>query len=203
MAATGAVYQVTYVMQSLGSTIENVCHYREMNGLSTPAQIRTAAENWLTIVAAALSNNVLFTNIIIKQMTPLALDETLGPPTTTTHGAVSQGPTNSTIAQIITKRTGVAGKSHRGRWYFGGIPTSHLGDAGLNIVGIGVWTTVVGLLMGEFGPTGNNTHLQFGVYSRSIGGFNPFTVAGWQAITGLDIQPVFGNQRRRRLGVGI
>ncbi len=203
MAAAGAVYQMTYQYKVFGSTCENVVHYRELNGLSTPAQIRTASENFLTIIAAALSNSVLFTNIIIKQMTPLALDETLGPPATTTTGSVSSGPINATLAQIITKRTGVAGKTHRGRFYFAGIPNSHQSDTGLNLVGVGVWTTVVGLLLGEFGPSGSNTHLQIGVYSRSIGGFNPFTVAGWQPITALDIQPVFGNQRRRRFGVGI
>jgi hypothetical protein len=203
MPAVGNIYQVTYNMRLNGQICENVVHYRELTGLSTPAQIRTSAEKYLTLFATGISNEVVFTSIIIKQMTPLALDETVGPPVTTTQGANSSPAINNTLALILTKRTGVAGKSHRGRLYICGIPASQADEVGLNLPGVGVWTGQVAGLMAVFGPTGTDTHLQIGVYSRSIGGFNPFTVPGWQAITSLDIQPVFGNQRRRRVGVGI
>lgn len=203
MPATGAVYQVTYQSRQNGQICEQVLHYRELNGLSTAAQIRTAAENYWTIIATAISNQVSFVNMIIKQMTPLAFDETVGPPVTTTAGTNSSDPINNTLALVLTKRTGVAGKTHRGRLYINGIPVSQASQTGLTLVGVGIWTTITGLLMGEYGPSGSNTHLQIGIYSRSIGGFNPFTVAGWQPITSFDIQPVFGNQRRRRVGIGI
>lgn len=203
MPATGNVYQVTYQMKLNGQICENVLHYRELNGLSTAAQIRTSAEKYWTLFANGISNEVVFSNMLIKQMTPIAFDETTGPPVTTTQGANSSSAINNTLALILTKRTGVAGKTHRGRIYIPGIPASQADEIGLNLPGVGVWTGQIAGLMGVFGPTGTDTHLQIGVYSRSIGGFNPFTVAGWQPITSLDIQPVFGNQRRRRVGVGI
>lgn len=203
MPATGNIYQVTYQSKQNGQICEQILHYRELNGLSTPAQIRTAAENFWILIAPAISNQVTFQNMIIKQMTPLAFDETLGPPVTVSGGTNSSDPINNTLALVLTKRTGVAGKTHRGRLYINGIPVSQADQVGLNVVGVGVWTGVTAGIMAEYGPSGTNTHLQIGVYSRSIGGFNPFTVAGWQPITSLDIQPVFGNQRRRRVGIGI
>lgn len=203
MPATGDIYQVTYQSRQNGQICEQVLHYRELNGLSTPAQIRTSAEKYWTIIATAISNQVTFVNMIIKQMTPLAFDETLGPPVTTSGGSNSSDPINNTLALVLTKRTGTAGKTHRGRLYINGIPVSQADQVGLTLVGTGIWTTITGLLMTTFGPAGSDTHLQVGIYSRSIGGFNPFTVAGWQPISSFDIQPVFGNQRRRRVGIGI
>jgi hypothetical protein len=108
------------------------------------------------------------------------------------------------ISAVITKRTGVAGKSHRGRVYIGGLPLTFATDPNkLNTTGATAIGTFTGQVIGTWGPSGSDPTLQIGVYSRKIGGTNPFTVAGWQAITALDGQIVFGTQRRRRVGVGI
>lgn len=204
MPATGQIYQVTYVMSVLGQAVENVLHYRELNGTSTPAQIRTSAEKFFTFVAPMISSSVLFTQIIIKQMTPLAFDETIGPPATTTTGSNgSSADGNTTVALVITKRTGTAGKTHRGRMYIGGLPGAYTAQSILTSSLSTESGTFVSNMMGAFGPTGTDTHLQLGLYSRTIGGSSPFTVAGWQPVTSLDVQTTLGNQRRRRLGVGI
>lgn len=203
MPASGEIYQVTYQMTSSGQTIENVLHFRELDGLSTPAQIAVSAEKYLTEIAALIVNQVAFTNMIIKQMTPVAYDETITPPVTTTSGSASNSPANNTIALIFTKRTGTAGKSHRGRIYLGGLNPSIMGNNSLNSTGVTLASSVATALMGVFGPSGSDTHLQLGLYSKKIGGDKPFTVAGWMPVTKLDVQAVFGNQRRRRLGVGI
>lgn len=203
MPATGEIYQVTYQIAVTGQLCENVIHFREMTSSSTPAQLRTSAEKYLTAIAPVTSNQALFPNMIIKQMTPIAFDETVGPPATTVGGSVSSVPVNNTVAQILTKRTGTAGKTHRGRIYLAGLANNMANANELNSTGVTAMVTARDLIMSTFGPSGTDTHLQIGVYSRSIGGSVPFTVAGWQPLTSIDIQPVFGNQRRRRLGVGI
>lgn len=203
MPAVGPVYQMTYQMSQEGQTVENVLHFRTLTGTETPAQIRTSAEFYLTAISPGISNQVIFTAIVIKQMTPIAFDQTVAPPATTSTGANSSDPINNTLALILTKRTGVAGKKHRGRIYIPGIPASQAGQFGLNSAGAAVWTTIKNQIMATYGETGTDLNLRIGVYSRSIGGFNPFTTAGWQQLSGLDIQPIFGNQRRRRIGVGI
>lgn len=203
MAATGDIYQVTYQYLVEGQTCENVIHYRGLVPALTKTQVRTSANFYWTTISPGISNLVTFPSMIIKQMTPLAFDETISAPTPTTAGVSAAPPINNTIALVVTKRTGVAGKTHRGRIYFPGIPTTQADQAGLNTAGAAIWLTITNNLMATYGPSGTDLNLQIGVYSGSIGGFNPFTVAGWQPLTSLDVQPIFGNQRRRRIGVGI
>jgi hypothetical protein len=104
---------------------------------------------------------------------------------------------------ILTKRTGVAGKTHRGRIYIGGLSANDVTVNLMNVSGITRATNFIASIMTTFGPAGTDTHLQLGVYSRVIGGSSPFTLAGWQPVTRLDLQVVLGNQRRRRFGVGM
>jgi len=203
MPPVGPVYQMTYEFLVEGQTCENVIHFRSITGSETPAQIRTSAEFYLATVKGLISNEVTFPAIVIKQMTPIAFDETVAAPVTNTAGTRSQPPINNTLALVVTKRTGVAGKTHRGRIYLPGIAADDADNIGLNTGGMATAITTFNNLLATFGPSGTDLNLQIGIYSRSIGGFNPFTTAGWQAITGFTVQPVFGNQRRRRIGVGI
>lgn len=203
MPATGQIYQVTYQMSAGGQAVENVLHFRELNGASTPAQIRSSAEGYLAHVAPLISNQCIFSNIIIKQMTPVAFDETVGPPVSTGSGTDSGALGNLQVALVLTKRTGTAGKTHRGRIYIGGISNAQMS---VNIINASYATlagTAVSNIMGQYGPSGTDTHLQLGLYSKTIGGSSPFTVAGWQPVTSIDVQPILGAQRRRRVGVGI
>jgi hypothetical protein len=73
----------------------------------------------------------------------------------------------------------------------------------LSSTAITAFNTWAAALMTQFGDaTGTDAHLALGIYSRLIGGSNPFTLAGWQAVTGVIPHPILGNQRRRRVGVG-
>ena len=205
MAASGEIYQVTYQGLFGGSTCENVLHFRALTGLITDSAIATAAERFWTIVSPIQGNDYLYQTMIIKRMTPIALDERRVIPSTTSAGSALGGSINNTLAIILTLRTGTAGKSHRGRIYLGGVPAGMVGSNQnlLNTGGAVATASVATNLVAEFGPSGTNTALALGIYSRVIGGIHPFTVAGWQQISGVDPQNVLGNQRRRRVGVGI
>jgi hypothetical protein len=201
--AVGQIYQVTYQQVLDGQVMENVIHYREITGASTPAQIRTSAELFWTFLTNVQATNVTYTSTIVKQMTPLAFDETITVPPTAS-GGLSSALANNVVACVLTKRTGTAGKTHRGRMYIGGIASIHWTDPNrLNTAGATAFGTFVGNVMGLYGPSGTDTHLQIGVYSRAIGGSHPFSLAGWQPLTSIDTQIIFGTQRRRRVGVGI
>jgi hypothetical protein len=107
---------------------------------------------------------------------------------------------------VITIRTGVAGKSHRGRIYVVGFSVN-LTDENRNVVstsGLGTMNTVCDALMAEFGDAdGTNEVLALGIYSKLIGGAFPYTLAGWQAASQLVPRRVIGSQRRRRIGIGM
>lgn len=202
MPAIGQIYQATYQQQCSGQLMETVLHFREKTGASTPTELANAASAFWPLLAEVQSTSVSYIQLILKQMTPIAFDEQLipgGPPVVGSRGG---GVTNNTLAIVITKRTGTAGKSHRGRMYIGGFSGD---DQNVNFVssgGITHFTTFINDVMAMYGPSGTDAHLQLGLYSRSIGGSSPFTVAGWQPVTRLDLQTVIGNQRRRRFGVG-
>lgn len=203
MPAIGQIYQVTYQGSTSAGLYENVIHFREITGASTPAQIATSAEKFLAAIAPVSPSNMTFPSMIIKQMTPLAFDESIVAPVSTVVGTGPSGFINTQVAAIFTKRTGTAGKTHRGRIYL--MPCLNHSTSGntFNPAGGVAAATAAAALISTFGPTGTDTHLQIGVYSRAIGGSSPFTVAGWQPLTSIDPQNTFGAQRRRRQGVGV
>lgn len=201
--STGQIYQVTYQQTLAGQTIENVIHFRERTGTSTPAQIATSVQAFMTAMSQVQTTDLVNTAIIVKQMTPVAFDESIITPTTAT-GQQSSARFPSTVACVLTKRTGVAGKTHRGRIYVAAVPTIYATSPDrLNTAGGTAFGTFASSVMSTYGELGSDTHLQIGVYSRVLGGSHPFTVAGWQALTSIDTQIIFGTQRRRRVGVGI
>jgi hypothetical protein len=203
MPAIGAIYQITYQSTLAGQLVENVWHFREITGASTQAQIAASAQGMLPLQAQLQATVVVYTSIIIKEMTPVAFDETLVIPTQT-HGNVGAVPITSTVAPVFTKRTGTAGKTHRGRMYLAGLPDTYSDDHNrYNTAGAAQAGTFTAAVMSLYGPTGSDPHLQIGIYSRTLGGSHPFTVAGWQPMTSFETQLIFGNQRRRRIGVGV
>jgi len=202
MPASGNLIQMTFNQVAEGATMQTIVHFRERSAATVPADWHAAAEQFLTALAKMQSNAVVYSLVIAKVLTPIAFDEDLYVPTKAT-GDYAQPLFNNTVSAIITKRTGISGARHRGRWYVSGLPNdsmvgNHFTSAGATRAGD--FTSAV---MAAFGESGTNTKLQVGLYSPSIGGTNPYTVAGWLPISRLDFQTIPGNQRRRRLGVGI
>lgn len=203
MPAVGEVFQYTFTQSYVGQTTENVIHFRARTiGTPTAADLRAVADRWVAHMATVQVTALQYRATRIKQMTPIGFDEMLhlSPTLTGTIGAAG-APT--TIAAVITKRTGTAGKSHRGRMYLAGFPAGW----GSDIISVGSGPADIAnyanLLLTKFGDAGDDPTMVAGVYSRTIGGEFPFTLAGWQAITRWDPQLLLGNQRRRRLFVGI
>lgn len=203
MAAAGEVFQFTFVQAYAGQTIENVMHMRAISTtLPTASQIQTSANNWLSTQKIIQTDLVTYRTVRVKQMTPIAFDEQVFAPSVI-GGEIAVAGHNSTVSVVVTKRTGVAGRSHRGRLYFAGFPIGwgvNVNDTGS---GPAVMASFCAAILAKFKEDGTDPTFVAGVYSRTIGGSFPFTVAGWQPITRYDPQPVFGNQRRRRLFVGI
>lgn len=203
MPAIGDIYEYTFMQDIHGTRMETKIHMRAVVAAPTPAQLKLSAENWLLSMRPTQTNDVTYPLVSIKQVTPLAFDEILYIPTGSSGGTISPPTLNTQLAVVFTKRTGIAGLSHRGRMYLGGIPRlageNHLTDGGyLTILG-----TFAGELLAKFQEGGTDGSVVAGVYSKSIGGVGPLTLAGWQPITRWDVQLVFGVQRKRKEGVGI
>jgi hypothetical protein len=204
--AIGELYQVTLVMLLQGQTVENVLMFRERTGSSTDDQIKEDVRTFWHIYRDMISSTLQLQELRAKRMTPAPLDTLVfGPTTGDETGGYSSVPMNCTIAAITTLRTGLAGKRHRGRVYTPGWPADRTSDNANRVDGTGqaLRDTKWDAIMAEFDDaTGTALYLALGIYSRLIGGTNPFTVGGWQAVTQYVNRPIFGNQRRRREGVG-
>lgn len=204
--ASGELYLVTLVMGLAGQAVENVLCFRERTGLSTDDDIKASVRSFWHQYRQTLSTEVLCNELRAKRMTPIALDTLIFNPTVgDENGTRGGGSCNSTIAGITTLRTGLSGKRHRGRVYAPGVPSSDTFDSfnRLSAGGLAAKDTIWNGIMAEFDDaTGTSLVLALGIYSRLIGGSNPFTVAGWQAVSQYVNRPILGNQRRRREGVG-
>lgn len=203
MPAVGEIYQYTFVQQLKLQILETVLHFRARTALVTEANIKTAGDQFLESLQKLQVTECLYPQIRVKQMTPLAFDQIIYTPQTVNGGLINEGPQNNQISLVFTKRTGVAGATHRGRMYIGGFPLGW----GINFLLGGTPATTAGTVAGEllakFGEGGTNPTMECGIYSKAIGGSTPFTVAGWQPITRWDPQLLFGVQRKRKIGVGI
>lgn len=202
MPAVGEIYQYTFGSTYQGQLVENVIHMRARSALiPTDAALKASAENWLVSQAQVQVVAVIYRPVRIKRMTPIAFDELTYIPAQVTGQQSIQGP-NTTLAVVVTKRTGVAGKTHRGRMYIAGYPATWGVDFINTAPGPTLLGTFAGELLAKFGEGGTDATMSAGVYSRTIGGSFPFTLPGWQQITRWDPQILVGNQRRRRQGVG-
>ena len=204
MPAIGDIFQLTFQQLWRGQVMENVIHFRARGTAPTDAELKTDAQLWLNFFCNLQSTEVSYPAVKIKRMTPLAFDEIIYTPTGGAVGGTQATPAhNTTLAIVFTKRTGTAGKKHRGRMYVGGYPASWGVDRITDSAGLTAMGTFAGSVLAAFGESGTSVTLCAGIYSRSIGGTLPFTLAGWQAISRWDPQILIGNQRRRREGVGI
>src|SRR6185503_17811414 len=122
MPAAGNIYQFTLVQSYQGQTVENVVHMRAVSPTTpTPASIQNAINQWFSIQQSVQVTAVSYRPCRIKQMTPMAFDESLVLPSTLT-GVQGTTGANTTLSVVVTKRSGVAGKTHRGRFYLAGYP---------------------------------------------------------------------------------
>jgi hypothetical protein len=205
MPAIGEIIQYTFIMEDTGQTIENVVHFRELIPGKTDAQLKSESQLWWGLMSPLCTNSTHFVETRIKRMTPTAFDFIIEPAGAVNQGTHGGNSMNLTLTVVATLRTGVAGKTHRGRIYLPPLWSGNVGagENSLSSSGVINYITWRDAVMATWGPTGTSTVLQLGIYSRVLGGTKPFTVAGWQPVTAIEPKAVLGNQRRRRQFIGI
>jgi hypothetical protein len=204
--ANGELYQVTISGIYLGQTIQNVLMFRARTPTTTNADIATALRSFWHTIRSVYAFDFQLIFMIVKRVTPIALDSQFVTATAgEEHGGASASGLTSTVAALLTLRTGTAGKTHRGRIYVAPVDAAMCAPdlSQLSAAGLTQFVTTAQNIMNEFDDaTGTSGALALGIYSRLIGGTAPMTVAGWQAVNQIVPQPILGNQRRRRIGRG-
>lgn len=201
-AAAGQIIRATFPAIADGALIENVLHFREVIDAETDDAINISLEAFRHLLITIHPAAYVMSQVQWKRMTPIPLDTQFAPQTTQAEGSGSGGLINNTVACVYTLRTGTSGKTHRGRMYHGGLNQDSVVSNRLSAGGLTACNTMIASIIARWGTDGTDPTLRLGIYSRSIGGSDPMTVAGWQQVSQIVPQIILGNQRRRRVGVG-
>lgn len=151
---------------------------------------------------AFMSQQVHFTGQLVQQLIPGE-----GPiwerPTANETGDQQDESLPSYVAAIVSCRTGLGGKSNRGRIYVAGVPEDAHTDSQLDLISHGVFSIIGEQLLSQYGPTGSEGHFHHVIFSKKHGYSNGvFSTTGIRPITHYLCRKDLGTQRHRLKGKG-
>lgn len=203
MPAIGELFRATISLQSQGGLCQNVLHFRGDTGVEESQDLLDVLEGaYWPAYRAVLPISTTILGINVQQLTPLVRDPVSGVPIDL-PGTIPTAEVNSQCATILTLRTGFASRRQRGRIYLAPVPANLVQINQLTPEGRTLYTTFKNEILTNFNDDTGISSFTLGVYSRLEGGDGPtYSVAGWTAVTQIDVQSILGAQRRRRLGRG-
>lgn len=181
-------------------TYENVFGFKaisvgaSLTGLSTA--FKTAlVKNTSGGILSRMNSTISSDQLTVRDVLPGTAAEV-----TNTYTAVLGGVASESLppqcAGVITWRTGLSGRSHRGRTFLPGVAESDQSDGILLSGYITAVQAVVTQMLAVFGPAGSDTNWQFVVISEVSAGVPRVPKIG-TAITAGVVQPDVQSQRRR------
>lgn len=182
----------------------NVWHIKFKSGAATVAgAVSYINTNFYDLVKANQTPAFLLSSVHGRQLAvPAPVDDVAISVQGTDSGPEGLPPQS---AMVISLRTGIAGRSYRGRLYLGGFGEDKQANGGWIAGLLSGMQTYVDDLVAALGSGGSNSDYEWGVWSRVLGGDDPGPYnlsAGWHAITSGIVRPTVYTQRRRTLGVG-
>ena len=200
----GDVVKLTVVGKLHGQEVEQVMHFKGgVTSTDVIQLINDVLDCLRTTLWPALSPEYTLVEVRAKKLYPTATDEVVTPAVSTDHGTASGESLPSFCAAVVAIKTGLAGRTHRGRNYWGGIPEGGAANSLMTGTEWGLVIAFAACLAGKFIGLTASSSWTLGVLSRkletAVGGnpSNAFTAA-----TNLTVSQVIGTQRRRKLGVG-
>lgn len=204
--AVGDTYRLSLVGDAHAAVIITTYHYRQtiaqggfLNDENALAVI--FGQTIVPKIKDVLSVDVTLANMSVMRVHPTGgavVDTALVPGPGTRPGPALP----NTVAMVISKRTGQPGRARRGRWYFGNLSED---DTIANVLLPIFETTQVAALRSQL-------LLTISAAFPFLGSFEPvhysrkLHAAGQPPvfpIVSTPLNPVLGNQRRRRPGVGV
>lgn len=208
-ASIGDKFQVRVVGEMEGQQTNNVFHFQAATAIDDVELrlILALAECFITHLIPVTASVWQLKKIVWKQVNPVlgVEHETIPAGTLVGGGAATALPSYSSV--VISIRTLVGGKSHRGRMYLPGIPEGATIVSSLDTSNA-FWTAVVAFaaclaskfILGD--PPGSNS-FQMMVYSRKLGGSTfPYTNAGFTSVSSFVPVQALGTTRSRKVGRG-
>lgn len=195
--AVGDVFRIVLKQNLNNQNVQNVLHYRTSTQGAGDAMdaLSVALVGGGSVVAtlkACQSSSLQWSGHSIAQVFPLPAPLAKDYSTSQGPGGVAGAPLPAQNAVVVSRGTGLAGKSYRGRIYFAGLLSDHETDGLINTSGQSLWNNVPSVLTA--GLTSGGYQFQPVLYSRLLGTF--------QVITTHTLRLQIRAQRRRQVGVG-
>lgn len=211
VAQQNDLYQVRIKGRIDGQETNNVLVFRCVSGAGDSDVlvhlIQVLATCFVTHLLPVLSSAFTLEQIIWKRVSPTLGPEIVSIPTG--FGAAGQAGEQlpSFTSAVISIRSSLGGRSHRGRMYVPGAPLTAVNGSSWD-PGNAFWLGLVAFaacLVTNFipgDPPGNNAWAM-GIYSRKIGGSTfPYSLSGFTPMKEALPQALVGTTRSRKVGRG-
>lgn len=162
--------------------------------------------NVLPKIQMFANQQVQYEAIVVATIVPVegAIFETI---LETSNGVQPDNSLPTFCAGLVSLRTGLGGRSNRGRSYYAGISEADSSVSRLDPDCFARLQDVGDSLLSTFGPTPSQPFVEYGVWSRLrgevTGGDSPFDIgAGFTPITQCVARRLIATQRHRKIGHG-
>lgn len=180
-----------------------VFHFRDDVGGFTEQQVEDEMNNnLLSRIAEHTSQDVLFTMISVQELWPEAKDPYQE--VKAFNGQVAEAALPTVLAGVVSMRTGLAGRSNRGRKYFYGIPQSEVADSQLSQDYLLLVANKWAALHDRYKPGSALAPYTWGVLHKKLGGQPvPIGANSFTAANSVVARPYVATMRSRRPGHGM
>lgn len=202
--ATGDIWRLAMQGSWNAQQYVNIWHIRFKSEAATPAGATAhILTNFYDLFKTADVSSSWGLSIVHGRK--LAVPALLYEAAITSFGANAGDMMPTQCAMVCTLRTGIAGRSRRGRLYLGGFLETAHADSAWSLVRTNAIQQYFDDLVAAIGSGGSNPDYEWGVWSRTLGGEDPGPydlVAGFRPITEVVCRRTVYTQRRRTVGVG-
>jgi len=208
-AQTGDKFQVRVVGETEGQQTNNILYFMAASPIDD-VELRlivALVECFQTHLIPVASSSWSLKQVIWKRVNPTLGVENVFTPTGQLAGQGNAAALPSFCSAVVSIRTDVGGRSHRGRMYLPGLPenstvNSHFEDQGAFWAALLAFAACVVTKFILGAPPGTNS-FQMMVYSRKLGGSTfPLQNAGFTAVKRLSVNNLIGTTRSRKVGRG-
>lgn len=191
-----SIERVTFFQSFTNRIFNNVIHLNNPDGLLTPQEIADEVRvNWVGPIRVWQAHELVYTHVTIQR---LGLGQLPAPVTVQWVNVDGDGTSDvehASICALLSFRTALAGRRHRGRYYVATVPAAHITNDVLNTdFGIPRMNAIANSLQNRFAADGGGP-LDLVIWHRDTNDFH--------LVTGIIAQPRLGILRKRNVGVGI
>ena len=208
-AATNDCWQVRVQGRIDGQVTENVLHFKTLSDTDDiETRLIVVLLNCITThLIPVITSGWTLERIVWKQVTPTLGVEHIYATGLPAAGEGDAAALPSYCSAVLSERTLLGGRTHRGRMYIPGIPEEVTINSAFDSTNA-YWAALIAFaacLVTNFvfhDPTGPN-HQQLCVYSRKNGGSTfPYGLAGFSNVETITPVPQVGTTRSRKVGRG-